>query len=406
MSKMRLQILGGFALSNHKISMNEKSLHSNKLVRLLVYILMNRERNLSHEELIDTFWQEDGSRNPEGALKNLIYRLRTELREFGEGELVITSAGAYRWNPDVEVETDYEELEQMIQEASNAKTMEEKRSLLERAIPLYRKDTAHRLAMETWMVSRLTYYRLIYMDAVKELAKIYAGQQEWDLLEILTNEAIAVDNLDEDIYYWQIKSQVGKKNYDQALRYYENAKNTFYEELGIREIEQFRQIYEEILALSDSKTADISGLMDSLCEKETPGESFFCEYPVFREIYRVEARRIHRTGIAEYVLLVTLRKTGSVRSSIHDSGMEEGMKTLEKVLKKTLRSGDVVARFSNTQFVLLLAACSYESTRLVEERIRSNFHKASIRKRLSLQFEVEGLLEAENQNGQYKWTGR
>lgn len=396
MNKMRLQILGGFVLSNHKISMNEKSLHSNKLVRLLVYILMNRERNLSHQELIDTFWQEDSSRNPEGALKNLIYRLRTELREFGEGDLVITSAGAYRWNPEIEVETDYEELERMVREARNAKTMEERKSLLERAVSVYRKDTSPRLAMETWMVSRLTYYRLIYMDAVKELAEIYAGQQEWKLLEILSNEAIAVDGLDEDIYYWQIKSQIGKKNYDQALTYYKGAKNTFYEELGIREIEQLRQAYEEILALSDNKTSDISSLLDSLCEKETPRQVFFCEYPVFREIYRVQARRIRRTGIAEYVLLVTLKKSGSVRSSIHDSGMREGMKTLEKVLRETLRSGDVVAVSSNTQFVLLLTACSYESTLLVADRINNHFRKASARKRLDLQFEVEELLGAEN----------
>lgn len=396
MSKMRLQILGGFILSNHKISMNEKALHSNKLVRLLVYILMNRERDLSHQELIDTFWQEDGSRNPEGALKNLIYRLRTELREFGEGDLVITSSGAYRWNPEVEVETDYEELDRMVRAARSAKTVEERKNLLECGVAIYRKDTSPRLAMETWMVSRLTYYRLIYMDAVKDLAEIYAGQQEWDLLEVLSNEAIAVDSLDEDVYYWQIKSQIGKKNYDKALTYYESAKNTFYEELGIREIEQFRQVYEEILALSDNKTSDISSLFDSLCEKEAPRQAFFCEYPVFREIYRVEARRIWRTGIAEYVLLVTLKKSGSVRSSIHDSGMREGMKTLEKVLRETLRSGDVVARFSNTQFVLLLAACSYESTLLVTDRINNHFRKASARKRLDLQFEVEELLGAEN----------
>ena len=52
--------------------------------------------------------------------------------------------------------------------------------------------------------------------------------------------------------------------------------------------------------------SDIGSLVDSVMEKEEPREVFVCEYPVFREIYRVEARRIRRTGIAEYMLLITI----------------------------------------------------------------------------------------------------
>ena len=82
---MQMNIFGGFSLSDGQVSVNESTLHSNKLNRLLIYILLHRDRDLSHQELIDTFWQEEHSRNPEGALKNLVYRLRSELRVFGTG---------------------------------------------------------------------------------------------------------------------------------------------------------------------------------------------------------------------------------------------------------------------------------------------------------------------------------
>lgn len=49
-------------------------------------------------------------------------------------------------------------------------------------------------------------------------------------------------------------------------------------------------------------------------EKEEPREVFVCEYPVFREIYRVEARRIRRTGIAEYMLLITMKSSSTSKS--------------------------------------------------------------------------------------------
>ena len=67
---MQMNIFGGFSLSDGLVSVNESTLHSNKLNRLLIYILLHRDRDLSHQELIDTFWQEDvhsGTRR--GALK-------------------------------------------------------------------------------------------------------------------------------------------------------------------------------------------------------------------------------------------------------------------------------------------------------------------------------------------------
>ncbi|MFR4559702.1 MAG: hypothetical protein ACLT4U_19125, partial [Blautia obeum] len=76
----------------------------------------------------------------------------------------------------------------------------------------------------------------------------------------------------------------------------------FYDHLGIRDVERFHEIYNDILSLSTNQMSDISSLVDSVTEKEEPREVFVCEYPVFREIYRVEARRIRRTGIAEYML--------------------------------------------------------------------------------------------------------
>lgn len=102
---MQMNIFGGFSLSDGQVSDHESTLHSNKLNRLLIYILLHRDRDLSHQELIDTFWQEEHSRNPEGALKNLVYRLRSELRVFGTQELILTLPGAYRWNPEVRLQT-------------------------------------------------------------------------------------------------------------------------------------------------------------------------------------------------------------------------------------------------------------------------------------------------------------
>lgn len=342
---MQMNIFGGFSLSDGQVSVNESTLHSNKLNRLLIYILLHRDRDLSHQELIDTFWQEEHSRNPEGALKNLVYRLRSELRVFGTQELILTLPGAYRWNPEVRLQTDYEEMDALTEAVKKEDMPERKRYLAEKAIVLYKKEAPFRASQESWLLSRLTYYRLQYLETVKVLCGIYEKEQEWDAIERVTTQALDVDGLDEDLHYWRIKSQIGAQNYEQALQYYDYGKKLFYDHLGIRDVERFHEIYNDILSLSTNQMSDISSLVDSVTEKEEPREVFVCEYPVFREIYRVEARRIRRTGIAEYMLLITMKSSSTSKSDAQslEERIRIGMQILEDLLKRTLRAGDVVA---------------------------------------------------------------
>lgn len=394
-----MQLFGGFVLYNQRASVDEKSLHSNKLIKLLVYILLHRERNLDHQELIDTFWQNERSRNPEGALKNLVYRLRNELKVLGEGDLILTLPGAYHWNPDVIVETDYEQFERIAKMAKGMERTPRKAELCREAMKIYRKEVPPCIAVEQWMISILTYYRLLYFETAKELAEIYAENESWEELEAMCRKVLETDTLDEDMNYWLIKSQIGKKNYDLALEYYENAKRIFYDNLGIRESERFNQVYDEILSLSDNHLADMNEVMSLVNEKKRPREAFMCEYPVFREIYRIEARRARRTGIAEYVLLITLKKQGNRNDNTLDDRLRTGMQILENVLRNTLRIGDVTARYSSTQYVLLLSTCTYEAALIVAERLQKAFHSAAGKRRLVLQFEIEELQDAEEWNG-------
>lgn len=55
MENMQMRLFDKFSLSNGDQTIGEKELHSNKLVRLLVYILLHRERNVPHQELVDIF---------------------------------------------------------------------------------------------------------------------------------------------------------------------------------------------------------------------------------------------------------------------------------------------------------------------------------------------------------------
>ena len=67
------------------------------------------------------------------------------------------------------------------------------------------------------------------------------------------------------------------------------------------------------------------------------------------------------------------------------------MKKLQGVLVSSLRSGDVVARCSGSQYMLLLPTCQYETAKKVMERIENAFYRHSRERYISIEYHLEGL---------------
>jgi len=126
---------------------------------------------------------------------------------------------------------------------------------------------------------------------------------------------------------------------------------------------------------------------------------YMCGYPVFREIYRLEARKISRLGEAEFVVLLTVEMNGNVKAEnekMEQFITKQAMKQLEEALKATLRIGDVAARYSDRQFVILLPTCTYESSVAVTKRIVSNFNEKNKGKKVTIKTEFEQVTAAKS----------
>ncbi|MGL4284376.1 diguanylate cyclase domain-containing protein [Eubacterium aggregans] len=54
--------------------------------------------------------------------------------------------------------------------------------------------------------------------------------------------------------------------------------------------------------------------------------------------------------------------------------INDGMDALEEVLLGSLRSGDVISRYSGSQFIVRLPTCQYETAKIVMERIKTNYY--------------------------------
>lgn len=404
MRELRMKLFGSFSLSSGSVEVNEMTLHSKKILQLLVYILLNRNEVLSQQDLMNSLW-EGRSNNPEGALKNLMYRLRIALKALGDEEFICTMTRAYRWNPEIRVTADCEEYEELASRLRRTvpENAEERRELCRRITGMYRRNVTPLIADEPWILSRVIYYRSVYLDAARILCGICEQEENWEELEQLSERALLVDQLDEDLCCSLLKALHGQKKYDQMVQRYEKIEKLFYEHMGIAHPEKLEAEVRRLMIGNKTMEMDLNHFMEEAAGQGSRGGVFFCDYQIFRQLYQIEVRRVDRLGSTEYMMLMTVRRNGNLwKNPSEDQGLLEGAKILERVLRRYLRSGDVVAQYSPTQYIVLLPACTYESGVMIAQRIKKRFQKGIGMRKLSVfseLAEIQGMGQAVGQEG-------
>lgn len=387
-----VHFFGKFCLETDIGYLDEEKIHSKKLITLLAFFLLNYNRMIPAEELGELMWGNGGSSNPIGALKNLIYRLRNILKQLGTAEYIVSQAGRYGWNNEIEICSDVEKFKYYAEQTRESEGNTDLRiKKYEQALACYKKPCTSILTSESWFAVRFTYYHSVYLRLVNEACELCNSMQEYDKVQKICGQVLANDELSEDAHYWLIKNWIGLGDTDNALKQYETAVKILYEKLGTYSSRKMQELYDEILGMNQNASqATLEDIYGEIQEQDPEGV-FFCEYTVFREIYRLEARRALRTGITEYVMLLTIRL--DLQDKQADPAWiqyyrKKASTKLWQVLKKYLRMGDVVARYSDEQYLVMLPYCNYESSQKVARRILSNFRKVMGSQKITVKAET------------------
>ncbi|MDR1961760.1 MAG: hypothetical protein LBQ16_05700, partial [Gracilibacteraceae bacterium] len=107
---LQVKMLGGFSLSLGKRGVIEDEGRSRKVWTLLEYLLINRRRDLNQDDLVELLVKDDHSANPGNVIKNIVYRLRNVLDEYGlpSKQYVLCKKSVYSWNMSIPCEVDVE----------------------------------------------------------------------------------------------------------------------------------------------------------------------------------------------------------------------------------------------------------------------------------------------------------
>lgn len=393
---LTVKSLGKFQVTEGDHVLNDEILRSDMLKKLLMYMVTHREHPASIQELSEALWQEDEIDNPAGALKNLMYRLRTIMKKnISDVQYIVTSQGAYAWNSEIPIVLDAEQFEI---HCRNAKASTDKASTVqnyESAIALYKGEFMENSLDHHWAVTLSTYYHSMFLNAVKALAELYMEIGRYQDLEDLSIYALKMDRVDEELHCFHIMALIRANKYDLAMKRYDEAVKVLHDAFGVRNSAKLQKVQQELLKMNKAQEAEALEIIhDDMVEEEESVGVYFCGYPVFKEIYRLEVRKNARLGEAEYIVLFTIDLKPGVNpenEKMRRFLIEQGMKNLKNTLKKVLRIGDVAARYSDSQFIVLLPTCTYESSLAVSKRVAENFATMDKGKKVIIKTEYEQL---------------
>lgn len=388
---IRIRMLGGFSLSYEGFLVSDTVGRTHQLWNLLGYLISNRHRSVSQDELIEILWPDESSENPANALKNLVYRIRTALSAAGiedAKEMICYRRGTYYWNNENPCVVDTEQFEQTVARAGEAAcTADERILLLLKAIALYKGNFLPLFSYEKWVVPLAAYYRSLYFRAVHNVCELLADAGRYAELGDVCTKASEIDPFEEEVHRYYILSLVRRNKTSAALEHYNYVGNLFYREMGVRVSEEMRALYREIAGTLGNIQTDLDVIKEDLSEKSAPKGAFYCEYEVLRCMYRVEARAAARTGQTVFVGLLTVTEQDGQVPPV--AKLAKVMEELMETIRGSLRRGDVFSRFSATQFILMLPTLTYENGEMVMQRIcryyRNEYRSRNVRITASLQ---------------------
>lgn len=387
---LQVNMFGEFSLTYGGATIDDSGSRSKKLWTLLEYLLVFRDREITQNELIELLWPDEDVSDPANTLKVLVFRIRQMLDQIGLNgkSLIVSRRGTYSWqNGNVDLIVDTNLFEELYHKAESLQDNGQKLSCLLHAIDIYKGDFLPKTAYEVWAVSISTYYHGVYIKLVKDAIAILKEQNRLDDIIRICRNAVVIDPYDETLHICLIESLADCGRYRDALSHYETVTKMFYSQFGITPSKEFMAIYKRVIKMTNDVQTDLTVIKSGLQEVEDAKGAFFCEYEIFKEIYQLEARAQSRSGQTIFLCLLTI--TDAKGEQPNKKMLSSAMDKLMRAISVSLRHGDVYARFSISQYLIILPCVTLENGEMVMERIIRRFRQDNPRSTAAIHYSVQ-----------------
>lgn len=373
----KAKFLGGVDISCNGMSIVLERNNTTK-VNQLFQMLLYYQNGVARDQVIYNLFHNEEIADESNSLRAIVFRLRKALLATGipNEDYVYIKRGTYRINPNAVVECDAVKFEELAKKALAAEDAKEQKKLLEEACAIYDGDFLPTLSGYEWVVTTQVRLKKLFDRCLRQLLEMYKVQKEFKELYELSHKANKIYPYDGwQTYEMEALIEVG--NTKDALKLYEDTETLMFEELGVSVSASMAEQLDKLGAQVKNSPDMISEVKKNLdTTKEEIEGAFYCTYPVFVESYRYIKRVIRRSGQAAWLMLCTI--TDGKGFALNESDRLENLaEELSEAIRNSARGGDMYARYSSNQFVVLLLDITQEDCVLVQSRINENLSKES-----------------------------
>ena len=365
---------------------------SRKGSQMLLYLLLNYGKSVPSTTLYEVLWPNQTSSNPENALKTLVSRLRSAFAAFDDDlrKCISTDHGAYRWNTEIETNLDTLQLEKACGRALQIEEVnEELNQIKETVLSLYGGDLVIKHEEESWFLSRRTYYHGLFLKAVQHMIDVYKSAGDYDHVVQICRAALDLDAFDEQLHVELMDSLIKTNRSSEALAQYRHMTNLHYSYLGMPPSENLQSFYKQIAKADQSLDMDIEAIRRTLEDSHGTTGAFVCDYAIFKDVYQLQMRNLQRLGTTMYIGIIMLSPVP--QEQVEPLELDRAMHQLLNAMITCLRKGDTIARYSPTQFALLLPTINASTGRTVIRRIRNAYYSERVNPSLVFSYKLAPL---------------
>lgn len=365
----------------------------------LQYLCVYHDRTVSQDELSEAILDSEGEGDPTGILKNNLYRSRLFLEKLGLAnakELLRYRRGVYSWAPEVNILLDVEVFDELYDRFYSAADPPDLTAGHE-ALKLYSGDFLAAATGSLWTLSIRTYYHGRYLKLARDMAEILYEEGDLDNGMKLCRMVTAADPYDEESQLLMMKLLNATGQVQVAVQHYETIRDLYMEQLGISPSQPLADYYRTLNRTDEPRELDLNVIRSQLLEEGECHGAFFCEYSVFRNIYQVIARSATRTGMAIQLAMIVLNDREG--NPLEPKRCAEAMGDLHDFIQRILRSGDVFARYSRDQFLIMLPSSSHENAAAALERVLDGYRTTLCGRTTQVKYYILPVLPAKREKG-------
>ena len=205
--------------------LRETDIKSQKILRMIAYLLLNRKSSVPPREMAEALWPEESMDidSVSNNMRGLLYRLRTTFDLICKHNLIERTPNGYRINPKLNIMTDLQQFDKCCDAIPHAISTSEKIELLKQAMRIYKGNVLTSAESEHWLMLTASHYNLKYVGIVNELLRMLADAESYHDLHQYAAQSLNIEPGNIHAYYWLIHAMVHLGSFDLAKSEYKMA---------------------------------------------------------------------------------------------------------------------------------------------------------------------------------------